>query len=157
MRLIGSLGREGAICTNSGCERQVLRALAEALPGRADALRAIESRLFDLLPVVRNGYHHPGFRGSFSLKSMLPVLVPDMGYDDLPIADGQTATVRYACALAHPGTRVRQRTFADPGPFLCRQSVNVPTAVDRVCDRACLFTGSGGQPHAGLKATAFSR
>ena len=49
-RLIGALGREGAICTYSGYERQVLRALADALPGRAPALRAVEARLFDLLP-----------------------------------------------------------------------------------------------------------
>ena len=122
-RLIGALWHEGAICTYSGYERQVLRALAEALPGRAEALRAIEARLFDLLPVVRNGYYHPGFRGSFSLKRVLPVLVPDMGYDDLPIADGQTAAVRYASALAHPDPRERQRTFADLRAYCARDTL----------------------------------
>ena len=71
-RLIEALGREGTVCTYSGYERQVLRALSAALPERAEALGAIEARLLDLLPVVRNGYYHPAFRGSFSIKNVLP-------------------------------------------------------------------------------------
>ena len=122
-RLIAALGRESSVCTYSGYERQVLHALAAALPRRAEALRAVEARLFDLLPVVRNGYYHPDFRGSFSLKSVLPVLVPGLGYDDLPIADGQTAAVRYAGALAHPDPEERQRTFADLRAYCARDTL----------------------------------
>ena len=110
-RLIEALGCEGTICTYSGYERQVLRALAASLPERAEALGAIEARLFDLLPVVRNGYYHPAFRGSFSIKNVLPVLVPAMGYDDLVIGDGQTAAHHYARALASVDLRERQDTF----------------------------------------------
>ena len=95
-RLIAAVGRKGTICTYSGYERRVLRGLAAALPDRAEAIGAIERRLFDLHAVVRNGYYHPGFNGSFSIKNVLPVLVPGMGYGDLAVADGQTAAVRYA-------------------------------------------------------------
>ena len=122
-RLIAALGHEGSVCTYSGYERQVLRALAAALPRRAEALRAIEARLFDLLPVVRGGYYHPAFRGSFSLKSVLPVLVPGLGYDDLTIADGQTAALRYAAALADPDSRERQRTFAALRAYCARDTL----------------------------------
>ena len=34
--------------------------------------------------------------GSFSIKSVLPALVPDLGYDDLEINDGGMASVAYA-------------------------------------------------------------
>ena len=122
-RLIAALGREGSVCTYSGYERQMLRALAAALPCRAGALRAVEARLFDLLPVVRGAYYHPDFRGSFSLKSVLPVLVPEMGYDDLPIADGQTAALRYAAALAHPDPGERHRTFTDLRAYCARDTL----------------------------------
>ena len=122
-RLIAALGHEGSVCTYSGYERQVLRALAAALPRRAEALRAVEARLFDLLPVVRGAYYHPDFRGSFSLKSVLPVLVPGLGYDDLPIADGQTAALRYAAALAHPDPGERRRTFADLRAYCARDTL----------------------------------
>ena len=110
-RLLESLGSEGTICTYSGYERQVLRGLAAALPDRARALKALEARLLDLLPVVRNGYYHPNFRGSFSIKSVLPALVPGPGYDDLAVADGQTAAVKYVSALASTDLNERRHTF----------------------------------------------
>ena len=111
--LIAAVGCEGTICTYSGYERRVLRDLATALPDRAEEIGAIERRLFDLHAVVRNGYYHPGFHGSFSIKNVLPVLVPGMGYGDLAVADGQTAAVRYVSALTNPDLPERQRTFYD--------------------------------------------
>ena len=112
-RLIEALGSEGSVCTYSGYERRMIRELAEALPERAGQLRAIEPRLVDLHPVVRDGYYHPAFRGSFSIKKVLPALRPGMGYDDLAIGDGLTAAVRYASALASAGSEDRRRTFDD--------------------------------------------
>ena len=49
------------------------------------------SRLWDLLPVVRNHVYHPAFAGSYSLKSVLPALVPEMSYAGMQVADGQDA------------------------------------------------------------------
>ena len=112
-RLIEALGSEGSVCTYSGYEKRVLRDLGDALPDRAGELRSIEERLFDLLPVIRNGYYHPAFRGSFSIKSVLPVLVPGMGYDDLAIPEGQTAAVRYVAALEIHDPEDRERVFED--------------------------------------------
>ena len=112
-RLIDALGQQGSICTYSSYERQVLRGLGAALPEKAAALGAIEARLFDLLPVVRNNYYHPEFRGSFSIKNVLPAMVPASGYDDLSIADGQTAAVHYAQALDSADTAERRQTFED--------------------------------------------
>src|ERR1035437_5386082 len=59
-----------------GC--QALAELNAAPPRGAD--QEIQSRLWDLLPVVRNHVYHPAFAGSFSLKAVLPVLVPEMTY-----------------------------------------------------------------------------
>jgi hypothetical protein len=52
---------------------------------------AIQSRLFDLLPVVREHVYHPAFAGSYSIKSVLPALVPEMTYDGMEVANGQAA------------------------------------------------------------------
>lgn len=54
-------------------------------------LAAVEARLFDLLKLVRAHCYHPAFHGSLSLKNVVPVLVPGLGYDDLEIADGPSA------------------------------------------------------------------
>ncbi len=110
-RLIEAVGAEGSICTYSTYERTVLNSLAAAVPERAAELAAIAARLFDLLPVIRNSYYHPDFRGSFSIKNVLPALVLGMGYDDLKIPDGQMAAARYMQVLRSTNRRERQQTF----------------------------------------------
>ena len=121
-RLLEALGTEGTICTYSDYERRVLRGLGAALPDRARALRALEARLLDLLPAVRKGYYHPDFRGSFSIKSVLPALVPGLGYDDLAIADGQVAAAMYRTALASADPDERRRTFQDLRAYCARDT-----------------------------------
>lgn len=76
-------------------EKTVLNALANELPEYADRLNAVIDRLVDLCAIVKNNVYHPDFNGSFSIKSVLPALVPDLGYDDLEIADGTTASLKY--------------------------------------------------------------
>ena len=122
-RLIATAGGEGSICTYSDYERRVIHGLASALPDRANALNAIGRRLFDLLPVVRNGYYHPEFGGSFSIKNVLPALVPGMGYDDLAVADGRAAAVLYMIALSKPRLTERQRMFGNLRAYCARDTL----------------------------------
>ena len=124
-RLIEALGSEGPICTYSHYEQTVLNSLARAIPDRAEELATISARLFDLLPVVRNSIYHQEFRGSFSIKSVLPVLVPGMGYDDLEITDGQTASVLYMQALKSSDTKERDRVFVDLRAYCERDTLGL--------------------------------
>jgi hypothetical protein len=86
-------GTQTVVAYNAGFERRRIEQMAEALPALAAPLRSIVDRLVDLLPVIRNHVYHPDFNGSFSLKSVLPALVPELRYDDLAIADGATASL----------------------------------------------------------------
>ena len=97
--------------------------LMEAVPGRSESLASIEDRLFDLLPVIRNGYYHPDFRGSFSIKNVLPVLAPGSGYGDLSISDGQTAAARYTQALKNEDALERERMFDDLRAYCARDTL----------------------------------
>jgi hypothetical protein len=85
-------GARSVVAYNASFEKTCLESLAQAVPAHASALRDIVAHLKDPLPVVRNHVYHPDFGGSFSLKSVLPALVPDLGYDDLEIAEGETAS-----------------------------------------------------------------
>ncbi len=85
------LGKSGSILVYSAFESQRLSELAAWLPEFAGRIKKIQSRLWDLLPVVRNHVYHPGFAGSFSLKYVLPALVPHMTYAGMEVADGQDA------------------------------------------------------------------
>lgn len=78
----------------SSFERECIKLVAEACPEHAEPLRAIAESLVDLLPIVREHVYHPEFAGSFSLKKVLPALVPTLTYQGLPIAEGETAQVQ---------------------------------------------------------------
>ncbi len=85
---------EVVVAYNATFEAGVLRDLADSVPKHATRLADIEARLVDALPLVRDHVYDPAFGGSFSLKAVLPVLVPGMTYDTLDIAGGRTATIQ---------------------------------------------------------------
>ena len=76
---------------NRQFESQRLSELAAWLPEFAARIKQIQRRLWDLLPVMRNHVYHPAFAGSFSLKAVLPALVPEMTYEGMAVANGQDA------------------------------------------------------------------
>ncbi|MFZ0860133.1 MAG: DUF2779 domain-containing protein [Candidatus Sulfotelmatobacter sp.] len=89
--LCGALGESGSIVVYSSFESQRLSDLARWFPEFADRINAIQARLFDLLSVVREHTYHPAYAGSYSIKSVLPALVPEMSYAGMAVADGQSA------------------------------------------------------------------
>lgn len=94
--LIAALGPQGSILVYSGFERTRITALQKLFPDLAGSLQAILVRLVDLLPLISGYLYHPDFRGSFSIKQVLPVLVPDLSYQELAIHDGDMAITRFA-------------------------------------------------------------
>ena len=93
--LLESVGEEGSICVYSEYEHYIVKALAEAVPRLRKDLLRVGERLWDLLLVLQTHYYHPDFQGSFSIKSVLPALVPSLDYGDLEIKDGATASAMY--------------------------------------------------------------
>ena len=92
-RLIAACaGARAVVAYNAPFEKSCIERLAKALPQYASALRELDARIIDLLPVVRDHVYHPAFGGSFSLKAVLPALVPDLRYDGLVIAEGTAAS-----------------------------------------------------------------
>jgi predicted RecB family nuclease len=89
--LCAALGDTGNVAVYSSFESQRLSELASWFPEFGDRVNAIQARLFDLLPVVREHVYHPAFAGSYSIKSVLPALVPEMTYDGMAVANGQEA------------------------------------------------------------------
>jgi len=82
--------------------------LAELLPQYHAELLAVLDRFKDLHALVKKHVYYPEFHGSFSLKSVLPALVPSMGYDELAIQDGNLASIEYLRML-HPDTPGEER------------------------------------------------
>lgn len=93
--LLESLGRQGSICVYSSYERTILEKLAESFPSLRRELKSVIERLWDLYQVVKDHYYHPAFEGSYSIKSVLPAVVPSLGYHDLVVQDGGSAAHEY--------------------------------------------------------------
>jgi hypothetical protein len=93
--LLEALGEKGSICTYGNYEKQVISGLADHLPSYRYRLRALLPRCRDLWALIRRGYYHPHFHGSFSIKDVLPVLVPSMSYEHLSIQEGGQAGPEY--------------------------------------------------------------
>ena len=97
--LVEATAGEERIVTYSGFEKTRIRDLQKSVPSLKTELEALEGKLIDLLPVLRDHVYHPDFRGSFSIKAVLNPLVPELSYTDLVIVDGQTASVEIARLL----------------------------------------------------------
>jgi hypothetical protein len=93
-QLIQDCGNSGDILVyNIGFERGKLNDLIDVFPEYSDDLRWIVNRLKDLMiPFQQKWYYTPEMRGSYSIKSVLPALVPELSYNDLPIKEGGTAS-----------------------------------------------------------------
>jgi len=66
--------------------------MGRVYPEYRDFCKDMNDRMFDLMDVFReNLYDDPRFKGSYSIKSVLPVLVPDLNYESLDIRNGSMA------------------------------------------------------------------
>src|SRR5216117_2562371 len=113
--MVRATARADRVVTYTPFEKTRIRELQLAVPELAAELAALEAKLIDLHPVVKNCVYHPDFRGSFSLKYILTPLVPELTYRDLVIVDGRVASVEIARLLfvadkipRHERDRVRQ-------------------------------------------------
>ncbi|MDH3413883.1 MAG: DUF2779 domain-containing protein, partial [Gammaproteobacteria bacterium] len=128
--LLKALGPDGSICVYSSYERKVIRRLADALPDLAPELLALLDRIWDLHPVIKNNYYHPKFRGSFSIKKVLPAVVPEMSYDDLEISEGGMASISYEQALRSDDWVEREHIFRALREY-CAQDTRAMVALRR--------------------------
>ena len=72
-------------------EQGILTNLASHFPEYKSQLQSIIDRLWDQLLIFQNHYQDPAFKGSKTLKRVLPVLAPELSYQNLEVKDGGEA------------------------------------------------------------------
>ncbi len=92
--LLNLLGDKGSIVVyNQSFERSRLNEIAAVFPKYKKRIEAVNERLVDLMiPFQKKWYYSPGMKGSYSIKSVLPSLVPELSYSNMEIADGAAAS-----------------------------------------------------------------
>ncbi len=95
--LIKALDEQGTVVVYfDAFEKGVISRLSQHLGGiLGEKLLEINDRVFDLYKLIYNHVYHPQFQGSFSIKKVLPALVPSLSYEGMNIADGATALIAY--------------------------------------------------------------
>jgi hypothetical protein len=101
-------GARSIVVYNEGFETARLDELLQWLPEYRLAITRIKAEMWDLLKVIRRNVYHPAFCGSYSLKSVLPALVPEMSYDSLGVAEGSQAGIAWG-HLVDPATTLEEK------------------------------------------------
>ena len=102
-QLLALIPEDGCVLTyNQTFEKGVLRNLAELFPDLADAINKRVENVRDLMvPFRRRDVYRWQMRGSYSIKKVLPAMVPELSYSGMEVADGMAAVQAYhdMCAL----------------------------------------------------------
>jgi Domain of unknown function(DUF2779) len=77
-------------------ERNVLNGLKKDFPEYASEIDKRLNKMVDLVqPFQEKNYYHPAMKNSFSIKNVLPALVPELSYSNLKIASGSVAMIAF--------------------------------------------------------------
>jgi hypothetical protein len=137
-------GARTVVAYNAAFERRCLKQLAAAVPRLAYPLGEIESKVKDLLPIVRSCVYDRNFGGGFGLKSVVPALVPELRYDDLPIGEGETASLELARLLlrgADLDASVKNQLRANLAEYCRRDTLGLVKLLQRLRQLAAQLRG----------------
>ena len=103
-RLMSDIGEAGDIIVfNKAFESSRLLELAASFPEYAAPVGRINARMKDLMVLFQQRqYYVPEMKGSYSIKQVLPAMVPGFSYDNLAIGDGGSASMAFTSLLTEP-------------------------------------------------------
>ncbi|MBP3126079.1 DUF2779 domain-containing protein [Thalassospira sp. ER-Se-21-Dark] len=91
-QMVADIGNEGSVVSwHASFEKTQNREMGKWFPERATFLKDVNDRMVDLENVFKTAYVDVRFDGSTSIKKVLPIICPDLTYDDLELQDGTFA------------------------------------------------------------------
>ena len=111
-QLIKDVKDKGSIIVfNQHFEEGRLKDIMEDFPEYKEALEPINARMIDLMyPFQKQWYYEPKLEGSYSIKKVLPTLVPGISYDSLDISKGDQASRAYSAMVQGKDTSKWEET-----------------------------------------------
>lgn len=112
--LLKCIDKKGSIVVYSaGFEKGVLRQLSESFPKYRSQINSMIERLWDQLVIFKNYYKHFAFGNSNSLKSVLPVVVPELDYKELEIQGGTDAQAVWNEMIIEEDTQKKDKMITE--------------------------------------------
>ena len=105
-------------------EKSRNKEMAAAFPEYADFLEGLNDRVIDLMkPFADEVINDPAFKGSASIKAVLPALLPELSYDDLDIKEGASASRLWKdVTLSNPNDPMREKVYDDLVAYCSRDT-----------------------------------
>ncbi|MCP4633226.1 MAG: DUF2779 domain-containing protein [candidate division Zixibacteria bacterium] len=119
--LLDLLGTRGSIIHYAHFERTIIKSLAADFPQFEKVLLSLLDRCWDLKKVISENYYHPDFIGSYSIKRVLPVLVPSMTYDGMEISEGTMASYDFNRMISSDAQKDEKAQIFNALLEYCRQ------------------------------------
>ncbi len=86
------IGDEGSIISwHASFEKWHIREMAKMFPDKEEFLNDLNKRIVDLEEPFKTAYVDARFDGLTSIKKVLPIVCPELSYEDLEIQDGSLA------------------------------------------------------------------
>jgi hypothetical protein len=96
-----ALGPTGSVLVwHDTFEKGRNKELGKLHPEMKDFFEDLNARIYDLKKVFQRDYLHPLFKGSASIKRVLPVLLPHLSYKDLDVQDGTMAMTEWERSIS---------------------------------------------------------
>ncbi len=124
-RLREDVGDTGSILVwYEGFEKSRNKEMAAAYPEYAPFLNDLNARVLDLMkPFSDEVINDPAFKGSASIKAVLPALLPELSYGDLDIQEGASAARLWKeVTLVNPDAPEREKVYADLVAYCTRDT-----------------------------------
>jgi hypothetical protein len=86
------IGDKGSVLAwNAPFERSCNQRMADRSPKYQAFLESVNDRIYDLALIFKDIYADYRFKGSVSIKNVLPVMIPELSYEALTIRNGEMA------------------------------------------------------------------
>lgn len=94
--LIESIPKQGSVVVyNRTFENMILNQLKEEFEDFTPAIENIQERIVDLMVPFRKHYRLPEMEWKYSIKNVLPALIPELSYKELSIGNGGDASAAF--------------------------------------------------------------
>jgi hypothetical protein len=112
--LLACIGDKGSVIVwHAAFEKSRLHELAHFDSENRTCLTAITARLWDMEPIFERIFLDYRFRGSKSIKAVIPVLAPTLDYSDLNIKGGEHVVAAWNLMLHEEDADARESLFND--------------------------------------------
>jgi len=109
-KLLEAVEEKGTVLVyNRTFENTILNQLKEDFDHLSAKIEKIQNRMVDLMVPFRKNYRLPAMQGSYSIKYVLPALVPELSYDSLTIGNGSDASAAFY-NLKHAKEEIEKET-----------------------------------------------